>query len=91
MNIIKYLLQCMVTVSPLVAMADDPDFAASSHSGKVKVFVLAGQSNMEGKGFPDPLSWQVTQEKYRQRYTHFIQDGNYDAFTRKIRETKRFE
>ncbi|MDG2130657.1 MAG: sialate O-acetylesterase [Fuerstiella sp.] len=88
MNIIKYLLQCMVTVSPLVAMADDPDFAASSHSGKVKVFVLAGQSNMEGKGFPDPLSWQVTQEKYRQRYTHFIQDGNYDAFTRKIRETK---
>jgi alpha-galactosidase len=78
----------MVTVSPLVAMADDPDFAASSHSGKVKVFVLAGQSNMEGKGFPDPLSWQVTQEKYRQRYTHFIQDGNYDAFTRKIRETK---
>ena len=32
----------------------------------VKVFVLAGQSNMEGRGFPEPLTWQVSQEKYRQ-------------------------
>ena len=40
--------------------------------GKVKVFILAGQSNMEGKGFPDPVAWQISQPKYRDRYKHFI-------------------
>ena len=34
----------------------------------VKVFILAGQSNMEGKGFPRPLAWQVSQPAYRERY-----------------------
>ncbi len=42
---------------------------------------------MEGRGFPEPLAWQVTQEKYRERYTHFIKDGDFDAFTEKIAET----
>jgi hypothetical protein len=87
MNVLKHVLTCLVIVSPLVAMADNPDFAASTHSGKVKVFILAGQSNMEGKGFPDPLAWQITQEKYRQRYTHFIRNGDYDAFAKTVRET----
>ena len=60
---------------------------ASTSNGKVKVFILAGQSNMEGRGFPEPLSWQVTQEKYRDRYKHFIKNGDYDAFTKKVAET----
>ena len=33
----------------------------------VKVFILAGQSNMEGKGFPRPLAWQVSQPAYQER------------------------
>ena len=53
----------------------------------VKVFILAGQSNMEGRGFPEPLAWQVSQKKYRERYTHFIKDGDYEAFTKKVKET----
>ena len=53
----------------------------------VKIFILAGQSNMEGKGFPAPLAWQVSQKKYRERYTHFIKDGDYEAFTKKVAET----
>ena len=53
----------------------------------VKVFILAGQSNMEGKGFPEPLTWQVSQKKYRERYTHFIKGGDYEAFTKKVAET----
>ena len=53
----------------------------------VKVFILAGQSNMEGKGFPEPLAWQVSQKKYRERYTHFIKGGDYEAFTKKVAET----
>ena len=43
-------------------------FVASSHadpvqdapeSGRIKVFILAGQSNMQGKGFPRPLLWKL--------------------------------
>lgn len=33
----------------------------------LKVFILVGQSNMEGKGFPRPLAWQVSQPTYRER------------------------
>jgi alpha-galactosidase len=81
------LLLSLAAAIPTSASAEDPKFAASKSSGKVKVFILAGQSNMEGKGFPEPLSWQITQKKYRQRYTHFIKDGDYDAFAEKVAET----
>ena len=57
--------------------------AAHAADGKVKVFILAGQSNMEGKGFPDPVAWQISQPKYRDRYKHFIKDGDFDSFTKK--------
>ncbi len=56
-------------------------------NGKLKVFILAGQSNMEGKGSPVPLSWQLGQEKFRTRYTHFIENGDYDEFLNKVNET----
>ncbi|MCP3917376.1 MAG: sialate O-acetylesterase [bacterium] len=52
---------------------------------KVKVFILAGQSNMEGKGFPEPLAYQVSRPEYRDRYTHFLEDGDHEAFARKHR------
>ena len=61
--------------------------ALTAEKKPVKVFILAGQSNMEGKGFPEPLAWQVSQNKYRERYTHFIKDGDYEAFTKKVTET----
>jgi alpha-galactosidase len=57
--------------------------SAQAADGKVKVFILAGQSNMEGKGFPDPVAWQISQPKYRDRYKHFIKDGDFDSFTKK--------
>ena len=82
----RMLLLILSTVCPIVAAADS-DFAASTSSAKVKVFILAGQSNMEGRGFPEPLAWQVTQEKFRDRYAHFIKDGDFEAFTRKVAET----
>jgi alpha-galactosidase len=61
--------------------------AWSANKKPVKVFILAGQSNMEGRGFPEPLAWQVSQKKYRERYTHFIKDGDFEAFTKKVAET----
>jgi hypothetical protein len=87
MKTMEILLLWICAAAPLTCFAANPKFAASTNKGKVKVFILAGQSNMEGRGFPEPLSWQVTQEKYRQRYTHFIKDGDYAAFAKKVAET----
>ncbi|MCG8648497.1 MAG: sialate O-acetylesterase [Pirellulales bacterium] len=67
--------------------AEDPEYPASTSNGKVKVFILAGQSNMEGRGFPEPLAWQVSQKEYRHRYTHFIKNGDYEAFAEKVSAT----
>ena len=39
-------------------------------AGKVKVFILAGQSNMEGKGFPEPLAYQVSQADKQAVFHH---------------------
>jgi hypothetical protein len=48
----------------------------------VKVYILAGQSNMEEKAGFQPLAWQVGQEKYKNRYTHLITDGDHAAFSK---------
>ena len=87
MKTTRLQLLWLAAAIPLTASADNPEFAASISDGKVKVFILAGQSNMEGRGFPEPLSWQITQKKYQERYTHFIKDGDYAAFAKKVAET----
>ncbi|MBO60591.1 MAG: sialate O-acetylesterase [Verrucomicrobiales bacterium] len=44
----------------------------------VKVFILAGQSNMEGKGKVDPLlNHQVKAPETRDFFAHFHKDGKY--------------
>ena len=53
-------------------------------NGPVQVFILAGQSNMEGKGFPRPLSWQLGQAKYRERYLRFVKDEDDEAFLKTL-------
>jgi hypothetical protein len=60
-----------------------PSICAAQKTEPVQVFVLAGQSNMEGKGFPQPVAWQVGQPEYRDRWTHFIQEGDHGAFRAK--------
>ena len=55
--------------------------AAAQKQQPVQVFILAGQSNMEGKGFPEPIAYQVGTEQYRQRWTRFIKDGDHEAFS----------
>ena len=76
----------VLAVVIFVAESTNHSFAAEV-KGPIKVFILAGQSNMVGKGYPEPIAWQVTQEKYRRRYTHFIKDGDYKAFAKKAAET----
>ena len=56
--------------------------AAGSSDKKVRVYILAGQSNMEEKAGFKPLAWQVGQEKFRDRYTHLIKNGDHAEFTK---------
>ncbi|MBM81703.1 MAG: hypothetical protein CMJ78_14075 [Planctomycetaceae bacterium] len=65
----RLILLLFVATILLNVVAENPKFAASTSKEKVKVFILAGQSNMEGRGFPEPLTWQVGQEKYGAIYS----------------------
>ncbi len=78
------LLPCLLCLS---LAADDAEYPASESDKPVKVFILAGQSNMEGRGFPEPLAWQTTQPEFQDRYKHFIKDGDFDAFNAKVAST----
>ena len=55
-------------------------FVFSIHADKkpVKVFILAGQSNMEGKGGIDPLlNHQIKAPDTKEFFAHFHKDGEY--------------
>ena len=77
----------LILCCPLVVLAQRPEFKESTSTKPVKVFILAGQSNMQGKGFPEPMVWQLSQENYRDRYTHLIRNGDYDSFLKKAEKT----
>ena len=46
-------------------------------SNPVKVFILAGQSNMEGKGKVSLLEYQITQPETANLFDHLHKDGNW--------------
>ena len=43
----------------------------------VKVFILAGQSNMEGKAKVSLLEMQLRQPETQARFAHFVKDGKW--------------
>jgi hypothetical protein len=51
--------------------------APLAHAGPVKVFILAGQSNMEGKAKMSLLEYQVKQPATRPLFAHFEKDGKW--------------
>ncbi len=52
--------------------------AAHAADGKVKVFILAGQSNMEGKGGIDPLlNHQIKAPETKDFFAHLHKNGKY--------------
>ncbi|MCP4452606.1 MAG: sialate O-acetylesterase, partial [Planctomycetes bacterium] len=87
MTIKRFMCLCVTVLLASTCYGKKAELAASSSNKKIKVFILAGQSNMEGRGFPEPLSWQITQKEYRERYTHFIKNGDYDTFARTVAQT----
>ena len=70
MKIIKYFL--------LFSLALVLKFSALADKKPVKVFILAGQSNMEGKGRVDPLlNHQITAPETKDFFAHLHKDGKY--------------
>jgi hypothetical protein len=53
--------------------------ALIAHAGPVKVFILAGQSNMEGKAKMSLIEYQVKQPATRALFAHFEKDGKWAA------------
>ena len=52
--------------------------SAAADQKPVKVFILAGQSNMEGKGGVDPLlNHQIAAPETRDFFAHLHEDGKY--------------
>ena len=52
-------------------------FSSSLAAKKVKVFILAGQSNMEGKASVELLQHQMTTAPTDKRFSHFHKDGKF--------------
>src|SRR3954452_19907147 len=59
----------------LLALALPAAAFAQDKPGPVKVFILAGQSNMEGKAKNSVLEYQIQQPETRDLYKHLIKDG----------------
>ncbi len=84
-------LLALTFLVPTFVAAQHTEYKASTSDKPVKVFILAGQSNMQGKGFPEPMTWQLSQDKYRARYQHLVRNGDVDAFLKKVEETRNSE
>src|SRR5688572_18605001 len=64
----KWFLAGLALAVPAAALAADPP---------VKVFVLAGQSNMEGKAKVSLLDYQADQPGTKDLYKHLRKDGKW--------------
>jgi len=51
--------------------------AGAAGDGRVKVFILAGQSNMQGKGKVSLLEYQASQPETAEQFKHLRKDGKW--------------
>ncbi len=65
------MLLCLLTC-PIVAAAAEP-----APSKPIKVFILAGQSNMEGKGQVKLADFQAQDPRFKEFYEHLRKDGKW--------------
>ncbi len=63
-----WLTTCLLALLPA---------ASGSEKGKLKVFVLAGQSNMEGKAKLELLEHQIRAPETRERFAHLHRKGEW--------------
>ncbi len=67
------VFRCLVAGLALIV----PAAAALAADGPVKVFILAGQSNMEGKAKVSLLEYQASQPETSRLFEHLKQDGEW--------------
>ncbi len=72
----KAALKSLGCLALAVFLSSAPAFAADT-SKKVKVFILAGQSNMEGKAKMGLLEYQVEQPETKDFFKHLRKDGKW--------------
>jgi hypothetical protein len=70
----KTLRTMMVVTALVLCVLAAPLFGAT---GTVKVFILAGQSNMEGKAQNELLNHQATDAKTKDLFAHLRKDGKW--------------
>lgn len=71
----EYAFLCLITATAMSAHAAGA--ASADAAGPVKVFILAGQSNMEGHAKVALLKYQTTQPATRDRFKHLHRDGTW--------------
>lgn len=75
---IAVFLMSMIYLGVLVPCAHAQDSATETKQLPVQVFILAGQSNMEGKGSVETTKRQLADPEKRERFAHLIdEDGNW--------------
>jgi len=68
---------CLVVCSVTAALISAPAAPAVKAKGPVKVFILAGQSNMEGKAAASTLEPVIADPKTREKFRHLKTDGKW--------------
>lgn len=75
-EIMRFKLTTFGCLGLVVCLLNVAAFGADT-SKKVKVFILAGQSNMEGKAKIELLEYQVDQPETRKLFRHLKKDGEW--------------
>ena len=71
-----HLASALITLITAAVFARDAN-PGESASRPVKVFILAGQSNMEGKAKVALLEHQLAQPETREQFRHLKDDGKW--------------
>jgi hypothetical protein len=73
----KFLLCLFLIVATALVLASEADPSKVDATKKVKVFILAGQSNMEGKAKMELLDYQIKAPETKDFFKHLHKDGKY--------------
>ena len=73
----KHVSACTVALAAIVALSAAAAALAADAKKPVKVFILAGQSNMEGKAKVSLLETQIKDPKTQKEFAHLQKDGQW--------------
>ena len=68
----KFWLRVLLPTIAICLVVDPAPGQDQDANGRLQVFILAGQSNMEGKGSVETMNHQLQDEKKRARFEHLV-------------------